>query len=148
MIFLLHYGLKKSRFHYFWGPKLQISWFLNVSTRRWAPIPTLFIFGETRTPQQILESIWEHPEKILSMEIWHLKISKNRNCVCTIFLCFYFLYIFWSISFVNYILRRWGIENYTFSITKQHPNLNVNFISSKKHEQDFTLNFVFSRKVP
>ena len=39
-------------------------------------------------------------------------------------------------------MRRWGIENDTFSIIKQHPNLNMNFISFKKHEQDFTLNFL------
>ena len=34
------------------------------------------IFGEARTPQTILESIWEHPGKILSLHIWHSKISK------------------------------------------------------------------------
>ena len=40
-----------------------------ILTRHRPPKPTLFIFGETRTPQIILESIWEHPGKILSLEI-------------------------------------------------------------------------------
>jgi hypothetical protein len=39
-------------------------------------------------------------------------------------------------------LWRWGIENDAFSIIKQHPNLNMNFISIKKHETDFALNFL------
>ena len=45
-MFPLRIGIIKSRFHYFRGPKLQISWFLSVSTRHRAPKPTLFIFGE------------------------------------------------------------------------------------------------------
>ena len=40
------------------------------------------------------------------------------------------------------MLRRRGIENDTFSIIKQHPNLNMNFISIKKHEMEITLNFL------
>ena len=77
LIFPLHFGLIKSRFHYFRSPKLQISWFLSVSTRHQAPKPTLFIFGETRTPKKNQEKIWEHPGKILSIEIWDSKISKK-----------------------------------------------------------------------
>ena len=34
------------------------------------------------------------------------------------------------------------IENATFSITKQHQSLDMNFISIKKHEQEITLNFL------
>ena len=34
------------------------------------------------------------------------------------------------------------IKNATFSIIKQHPNLDMSFISIKKHEQEFALNFL------
>ena len=35
-----------------------------------------------------------------------------------------------------------------FPLINMHKSLDMNFISVKKHEQDFTLNFVFSRNVP
>ena len=66
-----------------------------------------------------------------SLKFWNFEILKSWNFI-------YFLKIYC----LNYILRRWGIENYTFSITKQHPNLNMNFISFKKHEMEITLNFL------
>ena len=77
------------------------------------------------------------------------KIEKCRNLnphffefsFCIYFLDLFFGYIFW-IYILKIILRRWGIENYTFSIIKQHPNLNMNFISIKKHEMEITLNFL------
>ena len=56
-IFLLHFGIIKSRFHYFRSPKLQISWFLNVLTHHRAPQPTLCIPGETRTPWKYQENL-------------------------------------------------------------------------------------------
>ena len=48
------------------------------------------------------------------------------------------------------------IKKCYISITKQHPNLDLNFISIKKHEMEITLNFYlqgmypnfFPRKVP
>ena len=45
------------------------------------------------------------------------------------FLCF-FLVAFLNIYFENNFTKRRN-ENYTFSITKQHPNLDLNFISIK-----------------
>ena len=69
------------------------------------------------------------------------KISKKSKSVCPRYQIFrfllglfsFFLVIFW-VYILKIILRRWGIENGTFSITKQHPNLDLNFISIKKHE--------------
>ena len=51
---------------------------------------------------------------------------------------YFFVYIFEYIYIYIWkiILRRWGIENATSSITKQHPNLDLNFISIKKHEHN------------
>ena len=46
------------------------------------------------------------------------------------------------------IVMRAACKNDTFFIIKQHPNLDLTFISIKKHEMEITLNFVFSRNVP
>ena len=54
---------------------------------------------------------------------------------------FWFSGVFW-VYILKIILRRWGIENDTFFIIKQHPNLDSNFISIKKHETEITLNFL------
>ena len=114
--FPLRIGIIKSRLHYFRGQKLQISWFLNVLMCFWASKPLLFIFGETRIPQKILESIWEHPGKILSMEIWDSKKSKILDHVGTQLLNFWnfeilkFLYIKW-LYMEKIFLWRWGPEN-------------------------------------
>ena len=69
-----------------------------------------------------------------------IKIFKMfRNCVRDIFFIFtYFL----SISFLNYILRRWGSENDLFSSNKQEKSLDMNFISIKSMKWNFSI-FVF-----
>ena len=92
----LRIGLIKSRFHYFRGPKLNISWFLNVLTCFWLPKPVLFSFGEAWTPPNLLQSIWEHPGKIFSFQIWVSKSSKSESQIWVSNLgphCFEF--IFW-----------------------------------------------------
>ena len=66
---------------------------------------------------------------------------------CIYFLDLFFVY-FLIIYFVNHILRRWGIENDSFSINKIHKSLDMNFVFVKNHEQGFTLNLVFSWNVP
>ena len=120
----------------------------------------------TKMLQELQEKLWHHPGKILVLSIWDIKFFENfRNlyvlgtmCVFSSFFfrffsiyCLdvvsFFLVFFW-VYILKINLRRWGIENYTFSITKQHPNLILNFIYVKKHEMGFTLNFVFSRNVP
>ena len=128
----------------------------NVLTRHRLPKPTLFIFGDTRTPQQILESIWKHPGKIWFLERWDSKISKISDHVCTqlverfkfwnfeILTCFYIKWLYIEKIF----LRRWGIENDTFFIIKQHPQLGFEFHIYQKTWTGFTRNFVFSRNVP
>ena len=73
------------------------------------------------------------------------KCSKGKP---SLFCWIYFLYIYIYIVYIVWIyvlkiiLRRWGIENYTFFIIKQHPNLILNFIYVKKHEMEITLNFL------
>ena len=81
--------------------------------------------------------IWVSNLSLRLLGLWKFEILKSWNFV-------YFLRIYC----LNYFLRRWGIENYTFFIIKQHPNLNLNFVCVKKHEQGFALNFVFSWNVP
>ena len=73
--FPLRIGLIKSRFHYFKGPKLNISWFLDFWTRHQAPKPVIFIFGDTRIFKR-------NPEKHLThvytyfLELWESTFSK------------------------------------------------------------------------
>ena len=96
---------------------------------------------------QIQEQLWNHPGKILFWSIWNSqKFEKIRNLYVLgtrcflLFDCFWtcleFLVFFW-VYILKIILRRWGIGNYTFSIIKQHPNLNLNFIAIKKTRNEF-----------
>ena len=87
-------------------------------------------------------------ENIIFVNLGHQKFRKFSESVCPRYQIFFdffafpiFFMFFLNIYILKIILWRWGIENYTFSITKQHPNLILNFIYVKKHEQDFTLNF-------
>jgi hypothetical protein len=71
------------------------------------------------------------------LDFWNFEILES-------WICFYIqMIIYWKLN-----LWRWGTEHDTFSIIKQHPNLDLNFISCKKHELEITLNFVFSKNVP
>ena len=141
MILLLRFGLIKSRFHNFRGRKLNISWFLNVLMCLWASKPVLFIFGETRIPQKILESIWNHHGKILSMEIWDPTFSKKSKPKPSLF-WIYFLYLFFGSIFWIYIFLNIYLENnfakmrnwkWFISINKIHKSLDMNFVCVKKH---------------
>ena len=99
--------------------------------------------------QKIQEKLWNHLGKILFASIWDIKNSIFSESVCPryqiLFDCFSFVFgfpcVFW-LYILKIFLRRWGIENDTFFIIKQHPNLNMNFISFKKHEMEITLNFL------
>ena len=133
-----------------------------------APWPRIYGFSYTKIPQKILESIWDHLGKILFLHIWESKNSICSDHVCTHFLnfCNFEISKFWSFEmlkfwnleilkflFINWlysleiVLWRWGSENDWFSINKNHKNLDMIFISIKSHEQETTLNFLFSRKV-
>ena len=98
-------------------------------------------------------------ENIMFVNRGHPIFRKCSKSVCPryqcfflfCFVCLFFRFYRFFMLFFEYIfwkMRRWGIENYTFFIIKQHPNLNLNFIYGKKHEMEITLNFVFSRNVP
>ena len=62
------------------------------------------------------------------------KFSKRVNP--SLFLKFIFCIYFWVYIF-KMILWRWGLKHATFSITKRHQSLDMNFISIKTHEMVF-----------
>ena len=107
----------------------------------------IYLWRDQDTSKNIrkyVETSW----KILSLEIWHSKISKIFDlCVCvlgTSFSVFFILFFLWFFDyiFLEIILRRWGLENDELSINKIEKSLDMNFISIKKHETKFTLNFL------
>ena len=115
----------------------------------------------TKMLQKIQEKLWNHLGKILCLSIWDIQnfdFFRNLYVLGTSVFRFFFFFlilfrfllgvscVFW-IYILKIILRRWGIENDSFSINKIHKSLDMNFISCKKHEMDFTLNFVFSWNV-
>ena len=129
-MFLLQIGLIKSRFHYFKGPKLQIPWFLGFSTRHQAPKPTLFIFGDTRTPKTNQEKSWEYLKTIIFCV--HMGINNFENCwkACTSFFrcCFrccvyHFLDYIWEEEDRQIIqMHKYNLQNigYGFHIYQKH----------------------------
>ena len=90
--------------------------------------------------------------------LWKFETQKNRkkskpkpsflNLVVVVILWIYLLDIFFEYIYLQNNFVEMRIENATFPITRQHTDLDMNFISIKKHEQETTLNFLFSRKVP
>ena len=54
-------------------------------------------FYYTKMLQKIQENLWEHPGKILFLQIWTSKNRKNEGMCTSFFLL--------RISFLNYILR-------------------------------------------
>ena len=128
--------------------------FVKIWTRR----PPDYHQNASKNTRNIMDSSLKNN---IFVNMGHQKIRNCSESVCPryqlfsdfclifsmMFVFFWIVFVFWVYS-LKIFLRRWGIENYTFSITKQHPNLDLNFIYVKKHEQDFTLNFVFSWNVP
>ena len=102
----LRIGIIKSRFHHIRGRRLQISWFLNVLTCLRASKPVLFNFGETRIPQKILETIWNHPGKIFSLQIWVSKNSTSESQIWVSNLCTQF---FGSLKIWNFEILKFYI---------------------------------------
>ena len=108
--------------------------------------PVFMAFLIPKRLQKILENIWEHLGKYyfsISENQTFRKVSKGKP---TIFLKRVFLYIFFE-----YISSKWfyedeELEMIHFFIIKQHPNWNLNFISIKKHETKFTLNFLMFKE--
>ena len=118
-------------FYVFWC----FSWFLNVLTC-FGALKTSFIYlwrhqNTLKNIRKYMRTSWEN------IIYGNMRLNKfenfrklNSHFVEFIF-CIYYLYEFLNI-YLEIILRWWGAENYTFSITKQHPNLNLNFIYVKK----------------
>ena len=90
MIFSLQIGINKSRIHYVRGPKLQISWFLNVLTRHRAPKPTLFILKGPGHFEQIKNKYGNILEHIIFGNMTINIFENFRKCVY-LFSCFVFL---------------------------------------------------------
>ena len=112
--------------------------------------PVFMAFLIPKILQNILESIWEHLGNILASMSDNQKNENSRKAnplfwIYFLYICF--VSIFWMYIFkINF--RRWGTESDSFSINQIHKSLDVNFICVKKHEQDFTLNFVFRGMYP
>ena len=123
-----------NRFHYFRSRKLQISWFHNVLTC-FRALKTRFIYlweGQD-TSQNIRKYMGTSRKDIIYRNLRTKQIQKKTKddpqfVLNLLFL--YFVYTFWVYVF-KITSRRWGIENYTFFIIKQHPNLDMNFVCVK-----------------
>ena len=121
------------------------------TSKNWSKYGRVDLLTITKMLQRIQEQLWNHPGKILFLSIWtseNFEHFRNLYVLGTRFFYFVFVFsvFFWfSCDFWIYILktilRRWGLENATFSITKKHKSLDLNFISIKKHEQEITLHF-------
>ena len=61
LIFLLHFGILKSRFHYFRHQNLIFHYFWIFQPLE----PRIHGFYYTKILQKILENIWEHPQFFL-----------------------------------------------------------------------------------
>ena len=88
----------------------------------WALGPCISGFSYTKLLQKILESIWEHLEKILFLHVWQSNFSKvfERQ---TLTFWIYFVYIillsiFWIYIF-KIILWRWGLKMINFPLIKR-----------------------------
>ena len=78
------------------GTSKILTFFGPIIGHFWARRPCICGLSYTKIPQIILESIWEHPGKILSLEIWDSKIPKNiGSCVYP---------TFWTFEISKYIL--------------------------------------------
>ena len=124
-----------NRLHYFQSPKLQIPWFLGFWTRRQAPKPTLFIFGDTRTPKPksrrfsgtFLKHIYIYIYIMFAtMGIKNFEKRKFMHHVC----------LFWNFKYLMryQILWIWAPGNDEDWLNKIYKILDMNFISIKKHE--------------
>ena len=110
----------------------------------WSRNPSNYYQNASTNTRKIMESSWKN---IIFVNMGLTKFRKFSKSVCPRYqvvfdVRFFFFFLILWVHILKIILRRWGIENDTFSIIKQHPNLNMNFISIKKHETNYTLNFL------
>ena len=90
-----------------------------INGQIWTRAPRIYSFYYTKILQNILESIWEHPGQILSLEIWQSKFRKfSKLRVQHTFMFMLSFKWFFSISVLNYILRRWGLKMINFPLIK------------------------------
>ena len=76
-------------------------------------------------------------KKNRKMYVLGTRFSRFCCSICLFFVLFFGLSCDFWLYILKIILRRWGLKNATFSITKQHTDLDMNFISIKKHEMVF-----------
>ena len=120
-----------------WGTKNpHVSWFWDLGTCPTPPPkkkkPTLFIFGDTRTPTKKQE----HPGKFWK----HIIVVNVGNIFCFLSICI----IFWKFeiwNFENLMFYqdwwRWGSKNDNIWLNKISKILDMNFVSIKKMEWKF-----------
>ena len=129
-VFLLHFGITKSRFHYFICPKPSFAWFWDFWTCPEPPKPTSFIFGETRIPEKIKKNTGTFSKYEFCKSENQKNEKQCRKCVH----CFLLL-TFW-IPHLYHVLWRWGPENDEDWFNKIYRSLDMHFISIKKHEME------------
>ena len=111
-----------------------------INGQTWTRGPHIYCLYYTKILQKILEIIWEHPGNILFCKVGNRKIRQFSK-VCVPFLFIYFL----NISFVNYILRRWGMENDKIPFIKSTKAWIWISYLSKKHEIEISNFSIFKQ---
>ena len=97
--------------------------------------PYFWLFWHQITSKNIRKYMGTSWENIIFPCLTNNIFEKKRKANPPFVLDFIFVYFvgiyFLIIYFVNHILRRWGIENDSFSINKIHKSLNMNLVSIK-----------------
>ena len=113
------------RLQYFWDD----FWNDQKRDQIWTLGPRIYHQNLSKNTRKI----WEHPWGILfrisqNLRIWNYKKwrSVHHMYSCLFFRCCGY------ITFILYLLRRWGTEDDNFSNNKIHNSLDVNSISIKK----------------
>ena len=119
----------------------------------------------TKMLQKIQEKLWNHLGKYYCCQSGTSKIRQFSESVCPgyqIFFVFFDIFrfrfgiscVFW-VYILKIFLRRWGIENDTFSIIKQHPTwIWISYLSKTwtgdhpklSYFQGWYLNFYFQER--
>ena len=116
----------------------------SINAGRWTRRPPNYYQNASKNTRKL----WEHPGKILFVSIQTSQIFENvRKNVCPRYQLLFRLFFDFTRFFVKMKLylkpnfTEMRIGKWLIFHTKQDKNLDMNFISIKKHEQQITLNF-------
>ena len=118
-------------------------WNFDIFVKIWTRGPPNYHQNSPKHTRKMWEHLGKYYFPCLTTKIFDFVRKVNPHFFEFIFLDIIFVY-FWVYSF-KIILRRWGTENATCSITKHHKSLDMNFISIKNMKRGFC-NFVTFRK--